>query len=257
MILWATDLHLNYFSDDFIKNFALSTRKKFINPKGLIISGDISLGNKLERQLNVLSDTLQIPIYFVLGNHDYWYSSFQEIDLLINKICQNSNIICLDNSSIIINDVEIIGFTGWYDCQFGEIDLSINMNDWVRIEEFKKSNNYLNISIERSKKFLLMERFIKNKHKINKQIIVTHFPPFESLIKNKGKAKPFYGCKSSGEMIVKIAEHYSNIIVLSGHTHNKAHIKINNINAYVGEACRGKPEICGYFDDNFNLTILN
>lgn len=253
MFLWATDLHLNYFNEKYIYNFGKSLSKH--KTKGLIISGDISLGNKLERNLKTLSDAIQMSIYYVLGNHDYWYSSFAEIDKLSASLNDNS-LINLNHSHLQIDEKTIlIGFDGWYDCSLGSIDSSVQMTDWVRIKEFENQDP-IKISKERSqsyKSFLNRSLSFKNQGVTN-QIIISHIPPFEQLIKNKKTAKPFYGSSISGQMLTQLSGNFNKIICLSGHTHNRASYQQDNLFCYVGEACRGKPALAGLLDET-NLSV--
>lgn len=250
MIIWATDLHLNYFDDKFITDFGKQISKLY-KADSLIISGDISLGNKLESNLKTLSDAVQMPIYYVLGNHDYWHSSFEEIDNLTKEL-DNNNIICLDNNIIELDNVIISGFTGWYDCKFGEINPNVRMNDWNRISNFKDKDPYI-LSEKRSNSYLnFKDKIIPSKN----QIIVTHFPPFKELIKNKENAIPFYGSEGAGKMLLDIKDNFEKVICLSGHTHNRAAYSIDNIDCYVGEACRGKPNVCGIIYDDLKVNLF-
>lgn len=251
MFIWATDIHLNYFTDEYICNFGKALAKEY-KAKGLIISGDISLGNKLERNLKTLSSAVQMPIYYVLGNHDYWYSSFSEVDHLTDKLSADNSLIDLNKSLIKINeDTILIGFTGWYDCRFGKINSEISMSDWSKISDYKDQDP-ISVSQKRSsfyssfkeRALSLQDLGVKN------QIIVTHFPPFEKLIKGKKDAKPFYGSSDSGNMLLALGNHYNKLICLSGHTHSKASYHLNNLSCYVGEACRGKPSLAGIIDND-------
>lgn len=254
MIIWATDVHLNYFTDEYITNFGKTLSQSY-KASGLIISGDISLGNKLERNIKTLSNAVQMPIYLVLGNHDFWYSSFNKTESLLDDICKDKSIINLNKDFVKINDDTVItGFTGWYDCRFGTIDKDVQMNDWIKIEDFKNQDPII-LSQNRSASYLsFKDRSISFKDTgIKNQIIVTHFPPFENLIKEKDDSKPFYGSSDSGKMLLEIKNNFDKVICLSGHTHNRARYNIDNLSCYVGEACRGKPSLAGIIDDDLSI----
>lgn len=251
MFLWATDLHLNYFTNEYIDNFGRSLLK--YKSSALIISGDISLGNRLENDLKVLSNAIQIPIYYVLGNHDYWYSSFDKVDELSKKL-ESDLIINLNDKCISINkDTALLGFNGWYDCNYGTIDPDIQMSDWVKIEDFK-NNDPIKISKERSSKsleFKNLSNLAKQDGFVN-QLIVTHIPPFEELIIDK--EKPFYGSYTSGQILRSLD--LNKIVCLSGHTHNNFFYKEKNMDCYVGEACRGKPDVCGLINEKLEVSLF-
>lgn len=251
MFLWATDLHLNYFSNEYITNFGKSLSK--YNCTSLIISGDISLGNRLENDLKVLSDAIQVPIYYVLGNHDYWYSSFDKIDQLTKTLETNSIINLNDKYVRINNNTSILGFNGWYDCGYGTIDPNIQMSDWFKIEDFKDKDP-IKISKERSNSYLNFKE-MSNKAKLNgfvNQLIVTHIPPFKELVIDKDLA--FYSSYNAGLTLRSLD--LNKIVCLSGHTHNSSFYKENNISCYVGEACRGKPDVCGIINENLDVNLF-
>lgn len=251
MLLWATDLHLNYFSDEYIINFAKSIKEQYKSASGLIISGDISIGTRLEKDLKNLLYGIQLPIYYVLGNHDYWYLSFNEIDKICSNLDKYNGLFNLNKCVIDIGDDKIIsGFNGWYDCRLGSINNDYFMNDWVKILDFANKNP---IEISQNRSFLsfgFKERILKNDY-INKNIIVvTHFPPFKTLIKNKNDIKCYYGSSDSGLILNDLKPFFKKIICLCGHTHSKAKLIKDNLYCYVGEACRGKPSISGFVDTN-------
>lgn len=250
MFLWATDLHLNYFSNDYINNFGKSLKK--YNAKALIVSGDISLGNRFKNDIQVLSESIGIPIYYVLGNHDYWYSSISEINL-ISKELQSNNIYNLNYNIVEINNsTALLGFDGWYDCNY-LIDPEYKMSDWHKIKDFKDKDP-IQYSIELSKSFYYFKDVSLKAKEIGyvNQLIVTHVPPYKELIIEKPFS--FYCSSFSGEMLNSLE--LNKIVCLSGHTHNRSSYIKNNIKTYVGEACRGKPSVCGLIDEDLNVNLI-
>ena len=72
-LIWLTDIHINFLD----KDERLQFYQKIIRKKcdAILISGDIAEGNSVVDLLTEMADTIQKPIYFVLGNHDYYFSS--------------------------------------------------------------------------------------------------------------------------------------------------------------------------------------
>lgn len=79
LLRWATDVHLDYIRSEDVDAFALQlyadpgitvdTRA----PLGAaVITGDISNNLSLQRHLRRLGELSEVPIFFVLGNHDFW-----------------------------------------------------------------------------------------------------------------------------------------------------------------------------------------
>ena len=68
-VIRATDLHLEFVSstsevDTLCESIIVQ------DTEALLIGGDTGTANSFSRYLRMLEKRLQIPIYFVLGNHD-------------------------------------------------------------------------------------------------------------------------------------------------------------------------------------------
>lgn len=84
-LIWLSDLHL-----EFVGEFQLRTLLDEIvtqMPDAVLITGDISNARRLEYHLGLLAELLPCPIYFLLGNHDFYHSCFAEVDALVQDIC--------------------------------------------------------------------------------------------------------------------------------------------------------------------------
>lgn len=247
-LLVASDLHLNYFDNNFIKNLGKSFSK--IPANGLIICGDISLSTSFSDALKYLQEGLEKSIYFVLGNHDFWGSSFEKVEEMANAL-SNEDIVWLNKQDVHLNDNTVLsGFDGWYDCvnNIENVNSGILMRDWIRIENFYSSNkSHIEISKERSQNsYKFSDRIIKNqKSGYKNQIIITHVPPFPQLVKEKPGHEAYYTSIDAGNMLISACSTLEKTICLSGHTHNKAEYVVDNIHCYTMEACRGKPNISG------------
>ena len=72
-VVWLTDIHLNFIGHDRIEAFCRDICA--VRPNAILISGDIGEAANVDGYLQRLEASLQMPIYFVLGNHDYYGSS--------------------------------------------------------------------------------------------------------------------------------------------------------------------------------------
>src|SRR5262249_47567983 len=76
-IAWLTDIHLNFLDRN--------SRKRFyeflvISKADLVmISGDIAEAPSVKDILTEMGKEINRPIYFVLGNHDYYFGYVQEV----------------------------------------------------------------------------------------------------------------------------------------------------------------------------------
>jgi predicted MPP superfamily phosphohydrolase len=69
-LTWNTDVHLNFLEKDERIDFYHTLIVTDSNV--VLISGDIAEATSIESILKEMASTTQKPIYFVLGNHDYY-----------------------------------------------------------------------------------------------------------------------------------------------------------------------------------------
>ena len=71
-LTWLTDPHLDFLESDALETFI--SRVAAEESDGLIISGDIAESHTVLPILERFDQVLKTPVYFVLGNHDYYGS---------------------------------------------------------------------------------------------------------------------------------------------------------------------------------------
>lgn len=87
LINFLSDLHLNTCSSKVIDEFMASLKER--DGESLIITGDITDGLKFADCLKNLAKALpNSPIYFVLGNHDYYDTGTIEAELVATQISE-------------------------------------------------------------------------------------------------------------------------------------------------------------------------
>lgn len=254
MYLWATDTHFDKLNRSTVKDWGREVRTEYSYASGLILTGDISVSNKLENHLKELVQSLGFPIYFVTGNHDAYYSSFAELDKMIGT-WEDCGLFSLEGKYFeLAPGVALVGTSGFYDGIFGNIkESSVEMNDWYKIEELKNPEGRMEYLAARTAKqaFQLMETMDKAGRKgYLRQVVATHFPPFPKLIQGREPEEiPYYGSGNIGNAILAGAAPLDEVIVLCGHTHVAASIQEErNIFAYCGASKYGVPEINGILD---------
>ncbi|MDR2918565.1 MAG: metallophosphoesterase [Tannerella sp.] len=142
---------------------------KFENIDMLIVAGDLDLGIKGITWLKEITEN--IPIIYVLGNHEYYKGSYPKTLNKIKSASLGTNIHVLENESVVINNITFHGATLWTDFElFGNPQVygsicQAKMNDYrlIRLEPtysklrsidtyqmHKKSLNWLENSLSRS-----------------------------------------------------------------------------------------------------------
>jgi predicted MPP superfamily phosphohydrolase len=76
-LAWLTDIHLNFLEVDERKKFYIQVADT--QCEAVLITGDIAEAPCLAEILNEMADQLKRPIYFVLGNHDYYRGEIDEV----------------------------------------------------------------------------------------------------------------------------------------------------------------------------------
>ncbi len=138
---WLTDIHLEFLRDKNAVGFVeeLAT----IELDGLFLTGDISNAERLEFHLRLFEDGYQAPVYFVLGNHDYYGGSIESVRRMVRELCDRSKWLhWLPVSGVvkISSDTGLIGQGGWADGRLGDYTGSrVLLNDYVQIRNFMKA----------------------------------------------------------------------------------------------------------------------
>lgn len=191
----------------------------------------------------MLESKVKQSIYFVLGNHDYYLGSFNEVRSKILKLCNASERLCwLSDSGVvgITPETGLFGHDSWADGRLGNYESSdLLLNDYILIKDFnplikeaKNDMQYLpggidNIqllftSIEAKQSRLTrmqalaeeavlhLERHLPGALKKYKQVyFLTHVPPFREACWHRGKISddnglPHFSTKIVGDTLVHL-----------------------------------------------------
>lgn len=246
--LWYSDTHFN---------FTLPwTRHSFVEriqeqkADGLILTGDISCGITIESTLTFLAKQLEnFPIYLVLGNHDYYGTSFAETHSIVSRLTQKyPHLIWLtEHQNIKVNDgVAFIGDEGWYDARLGDSQFLAYNLDWIMLADFRELKSFeakkkygeklADASTARLKSKLI--EALKDNHTV---YIITHMPPWAETCRGAGTELekfwlPYNINSGLGKMIESVMAENENktAVVLAGHTHVPAIVHVaHNIECLV------------------------
>src|SRR6187455_2634706 len=89
LLLWATDVHLDHLrAREAAFEFGRALAREQPEAVGLVVTGDIAEAPSIERTLKDLVAGFSHPVYFVLGNHDYYRGSFQVVDRAVATTCR-------------------------------------------------------------------------------------------------------------------------------------------------------------------------
>jgi predicted MPP superfamily phosphohydrolase len=257
-LAWATDLHLDLAADAVFHALCKTLRKKRLN--AVLISGDTAEAPALQANLLKLREQIGgIPIYFVLGNHDYYHGGVQEVRDQITALCRatpNLHWLSMEGIVALTDTTALLGHDGWADGRLGDWDASrVLLNDYTLIRDFK--------CLRKVERLVVMQRLAAEAaehvrtclplalERFQSVIFLTHVPPFAEACWHEGRISnadylPHFSSRTIGEALIESARAFPNrrITVLCGHTHGGGKAQVStNIEILTGAAEYGAPDV--------------
>jgi predicted phosphohydrolase len=249
--LWYTDLHLYSVLPWTLLFFITHIRK--VNPKGIFLTGDIANGLVTAFFLRIMATLIKCPIYFVLGNHDYHFTSHEKMHAKLRKLCEKyPNLVWMTDSDAISlsEEVALIGDEGWYDLENGKKKYITFTLDWWLVKNFRVLPS-MDVRMDFWRELagktagnveLKLRKAIAQGHKT--VYVLTHFPPWKEATNCVGKFLegywvPYNANLAMGRMLERVMKEHEDVrvIVLAGHTHHDCWIQVaHNLECKVNKA---------------------
>jgi len=265
-IAWFTDIHLNFVSPDTWRKFVRLIR--IAKPDAVLISGDIGEAQSVCSYLKDLDSALQIPIYFVLGNHDFYNGSINRVRNTVQELvssCQHLTYLSSNRVVELTEATALVGHDGWADARFGDFNNSgVILNDYLLIQELRpkglhghfgpRPKSELVIILQRlaAEAATHFESYLNEALNSHENVIaVTHVPPFREACWYEGHISdddflPHFSSKVVGDVMAAAMKRHpnKNLTVLCGHTHGSGTAQIlPNLEVLTGGATYGEPAI--------------
>lgn len=269
-IAWITDPHLNFLDAQGLINFVDTI--KVYNADALFITGDIAEAPNVAKILDILDVGLKVPIYFVLGNHDYYHGSIRKVREWATSATEDetNNLFWMPAKGVVAlsETTAVVGVDGWGDGRLGNaINSDVFLNDWLCTKELL-FRNPMSKSTHVEKRIPRLRGLGKAEAKILRPIleealkayekvyVITHVPPWKEATWHMGAHSednwlPWFSCGAVGTAISELGAKYpeKQIIVLCGHTHGEGTSQIApNILAITGRARYRYPEVNRVFE---------
>ncbi len=261
-LAWATDVHLNFLDKGGVEAFANALKSQ--GADAVILTGDIAEAPTLEPLLNAVARLIGVPIYFVLGNHDYYRSSIAAVRARMVELNKSSKLLrWLPDLGVVhlTPGIGLVGVDGWSDARYGSYEKSpVMLNDFFHIEELtgldkearrRKLNQLGDDEAARLRGPLweALERY-------EKALVAVHVPPFKEATWHEGKVSnddylPHFSCRAVGDVLLEAARAFPKrkIRVLCGHTHGFGKVEVlPNLAVVTGAAEYGEPKVQGVFE---------
>ena len=261
-VVWLTDLHLNFLTLPKTEEFL--ARVAAARPDVVLLGGDIAEAPSVEGHLERIATRLTCPIYFVLGNHDFYFGSIERVRSLVEALCrERPNLVYLTSAGAVSlsSRAALCGHDGWADARLGDYERSlVMMNDYRLIEELAGVNKRdrwpllkaLGDEAARHVETVLPAALARHEE----VIFLTHVPPLREACWYQGQTSndewlPHFTCQAVGEALLRIMRDHPErrLTVLCGHTHSPGETQpLENLRILTGGAEYGLPEIQRVFE---------
>lgn len=261
-LLWATDVHLDHLPlRQAAFEFGRALRQEQPSSRGVVLSGDIGEADTVEAILEDFAAGYGGPVYFVLGNHDYYGGSFRAVNERMASLSRRvDNLHWLSQNAVVLSgEVTLLGVEGWYDARHGDRNTDLELTDFTRIAELFSAQDdsrrsLLQTCAQRADADALrLDAELHDLGPTGHVIVATHVPPFREAAWHEGKPSndrwaPFFSSKAMGDVLLAHAKRqpHRQHTVLCGHTHGKGVYRpLPNLDVYTGRARYGAPELAG------------
>lgn len=238
-IFWLTDVHLNFLKPDAVMKFLVDLAAR--SPDAVLIGGDIAEAPSVTSYLDAIEKTLSCPVYFVLGNHDFYGGSIKRVREEVSALAAKSEVLCYltagdgegDGIAELAPGVGLVGHDGWADGRLGDYDSStVMLNDYRLIQELASVDKARRLPLlnalgdEAAAHFrrllpLAFERY-------DQVLALTHVPPTREACWHEGRLSndewlPHFACQAVGHELLDVMGRFpeKRLTVLCGHTHSR------------------------------------
>ena len=272
-LAWMTDIHLDIAGD--LRRKISDLSESAAGCESVLITGDITTAPFLADHLKKLENAFEKPLYFVLGNHDYYFSDIMTTRRSVVELCRSmsyARYLAAVPYIRLTSDVALLGHDGWYDAMNGDTrNDDVLMNDWLKISDFSAAikSSFSGKVLDKPTIIAISRAICKASvtHVVNgikaairdkntHIIVMTHVPPFKESYnsdKHRGlnisSVLPWYTSKMMGDALLAAARTYPHIkfTILSGHSHSHYdEYLLNNLNVRVGKSTYGSPQLAGF-----------
>jgi len=265
-LAWLTDLHLNFLNVEERRSFF----GKLVEYDALAICGDIADSYSLIRFLCEMDAIIQKPIYFVLGNHDFYHNSVESMRLRVRKLTYEAHdlhYLTVEGIVELGENTAIIGHDGWADGKSGNFDQTqVILNDHLLIGEISQWYDGYRVdktglgatlealAAEAADHFRkLLTEAARNYENV---IAITHVPPYKEATWHEGGISddnflPYFSSQLVGDVLTGVMEDHPqcNLTVLCGHTHGGGQLQVlKNLLVVTGPSKYGVPALQGVLE---------
>lgn len=256
-LAWLTDVHLDFLDDSALDGFLAEVSR--LEADALAVTGDIAQAGTIVHQLERLADAAARPVYFVLGNHDFYHGSIAGVRNEVAALSARNSLLCwlpCEEPIAVTYRWALVGHDGWADGCLGDYLRSVvMMNDYLLIDEFRgldkvARGRQLEAQAQTAAEHLrqALPRALALRESV---LVLTHVPPFRDACWHEGRISddqwlPHFSSQIVGQTLLEAAAAHpkQRILVLCGHTHGAGRCwPLPNLEVRTGGAEYGRPQV--------------
>jgi predicted MPP superfamily phosphohydrolase len=261
---WLTDLHLNFVRPRALAAFHAKVAAE--SPDALFVTGDTAEAPTLAGFLDGLAAAARAPVYFVLGNHDFYRSSLQDVRAAVQRDAAGATYLPAAGPLQLTERTTLVGVDGWGDARCGDLESKLSLSDWQLIADFqpclydRPARADLLRGLGAAEAVALADQLARVAADTRELVVLTHVPPFPEACIYNGEVSepswlPFFTCVATGEVLVDYARRHdtTNVVVLCGHSHGVgSHRPLPNLEVRTGG---WPPNVEGYGNPIIQATL--
>jgi hypothetical protein len=261
-IAWATDVHLTMLERPDVDRFCREVGAS--GAECLLLGGDISEAKDLVRWLEYLDERLEPPIYFVLGNHDYYGSDIDTVHRRVRALSPSGLQWLPDAGCVRLSaKVGLVGHGGWGDMRLGDVERFTILTDYLAIADLSAAVDRDDLLSGFTKRGPLRQKLaslgdaaaaslrpalLEAVQAYPRVLVLMHVPPFREACWHLGTISeedwlPGFTCKAIGDLLLETAQAHPDchLTVLCGHTHGRGYVRVRpNLDVHTEEADYGE-----------------
>lgn len=227
----------------------------------MLVTGDFATAASLPRWLRAYSRMADRPLYFILGNHDFWGGAVREVREEVRRLtAATPGLVYLTAADrvTLTGGVALVGHDGWYDARAGRWDAPrFRMQDWDQVADFSAAGGHEAIvtiarALADAAEADLVPRVAAAARDHAMVLVATHVPPWPLPPGRRRHPEgewiaPWYVAERLGEALERVATANPGVEfrVLAGHAHARREgMRIApNLTCDVGGARYGEPRL--------------
>jgi 3',5'-cyclic AMP phosphodiesterase CpdA len=254
-ITWATDIHLNFLDGQAVRAFLETIAAR--RPDAVVFAGDIAEAPTVEAYLETAARVLARPVYFVLGNHDFYRGRIAEVRQRMAALTARSELLRWLPAAGVVSltrTTALVGHDGWGDGRAGVGMRSlVQLNDHRLIGDFQRDDlpaRFQRLAALGDEAARFLDENVRRAFETHRHVLcVTHVPPFPEACWHEGQRsddewQPYFTCVATGQVLRRIMEErpQARLTVVCGHTHGGGVVEIlRNLKVITGDAEYGAP----------------